>query len=360
MILFFSAAVFSVFLFMKTPVSSVPLFEETRDVFRRSDAELLDRHGQVIHELRVDMEGRRLAWKALGNISPVLVKAVLCAEDRRFYFHRGADWMALGSASMRNVLSEKKRGASTVTMQLATLLKKELRAGRGKKDIALKISQIKMAIAIEKKWKKEKILEAYLNLVSFRGELQGITAASWGLFGKEPSGLNETESVILASLIRSPNAPVPEVIRRARSLAKALGFRTGKGEIGELAVQSLTEAYRIKRPVELAFNAALLLLSKERRRVMSTIDSLLQRFSAETLDQYVNILSPQNVSDGAVLVVHNRTGSPCLCGKPGRIISGPLCGRHSCKEAGGFYPKTVLICCSIRKKNPDSCFAIKR
>ncbi|MDH4231514.1 MAG: transglycosylase domain-containing protein, partial [Nitrospirota bacterium] len=235
MILIVSAAVVTVFLLINNPAASVPSFEETREVFRRSDAELLDRYGQVLHELRVDMEGRRLDWAALRNISPALVKAVLCAEDRRFYSHRGADWLALGTAAIRNVLSEQKRGASTVTMQLASLLKKELRAGRGKKDFALKIRQIRTAIEIEKKWKKEEILEAYLNLVSFRGELQGITAASWGLFGKEPSGLNETEGVILASLLRSPNAPVPQVIARARNLAKALGARTAKKEIGELA-----------------------------------------------------------------------------------------------------------------------------
>ena len=67
---------------------------------------------------------------------------------------------------------------------------------------------MKFARAIEKKWSKNEILEVYLNLISYRGELRGIAAASRGLFDKDPGGLDITESLILASLIRSPNASV--------------------------------------------------------------------------------------------------------------------------------------------------------
>ena len=71
---------------------------------------------------------------------------------------------------------------------------------------------------IEKTWTKDEIFEAYLNMITFRGELRGVSAASRGLFDKEPSGLSEGEALILASLIRAPNAMVEDVIKGHVSL----------------------------------------------------------------------------------------------------------------------------------------------
>src|SRR5512136_3322190 len=72
----------------------LPSFEEVRASHRLSDAQLLDRHGSVIHEMRVDPTGRRLEWVALTDISPALARAVVAAEDRRFHDHDGVDWRA--------------------------------------------------------------------------------------------------------------------------------------------------------------------------------------------------------------------------------------------------------------------------
>src|SRR5207244_6423026 len=71
-------------------------------------------------------------------------------------------------------------------------------------------------------WSKAEILEAYLNLVTFRGELQGIASASRGLFGKQPHGLTSVDAVILAALLRGPGAAPGVVARRASVLAVAL------------------------------------------------------------------------------------------------------------------------------------------
>ena len=67
----------------------VPSFEAVRERWRPSDAQLLDRHGEPIHELRVDAHGRRLAWTPLAAISPALQEAVIASEDTRFCGHRG-------------------------------------------------------------------------------------------------------------------------------------------------------------------------------------------------------------------------------------------------------------------------------
>lgn len=196
----------------------VPSFNAVKNRYKSSESVLFDRHGEVIQQIRVDFGGRRLTWIPLGSISTPLMKAVIQSEDKRFYFHNGVDWMALGHSAIQGG----SRGASTITMQFAAILDKGLHPARGRRTISLKWRQIQSALNIEKTWSKEEILEAYLNLVSFRGELQGIAAASWGLFGKEPNGLNEPESLILASLIRSPNAVPEDVIRRAALLGVSL------------------------------------------------------------------------------------------------------------------------------------------
>ena len=181
----------------------LPSFEEVRASYRLSDALLLDRHGRVIHEMRVDPTGRRLEWVALTDISPALTRAVVAAEDRRFHDHAGVDWQALGASLVRHVASGGSRGASTIAMQLASRLDQTATPRGARRTLKEKLRQISAALALERAWSKDEILEAYLNLITFRGELQGIAAASRGLFDKDPSGLGETESLILASLIPS-------------------------------------------------------------------------------------------------------------------------------------------------------------
>jgi penicillin-binding protein 1C len=187
---------------------ALPSFQEVKSLHRVSDAVILDRHGEVIHELRIDKSGRRLDWTGLKDISPSLVKGVLQSEDRRFYGHGGVDWRAVGAAAINRLFGSGGRGASTISMQLAVMLEPG-GAPRGRKTLRRKWDQIAAARELEGGWKKEEILEAYLNLVSFRGELQGIAAASRGIFAKEPAGLNDRESVVLAALIRAPNALLP-------------------------------------------------------------------------------------------------------------------------------------------------------
>ena len=92
-------------------------------------------------------------------------------------------------------------------MQLVSFLDKKLKPKGVKRTLGQKWDQMQAAKDLEKTWTKDEILEAYLGLITFRGELQGTAAASRGLFGKEPSGLDEPEALILASLIRSSERP---------------------------------------------------------------------------------------------------------------------------------------------------------
>lgn len=301
-----------VFACLATEASALSTYAQVKSAHLRSDALILDRRGEVIHEMRIDKAGRRLDWTERKDISPSLIKAVLYSEDRHFYGHSGVDWKALGAAAIGRLFGEKKRGASTISMQLAVMLKTG-GAPKGRKTMQQKWDQITAARELEKSWKKEEILEAYLNLVTFRGELQGIAAASRGLFDKEPSGLDNRESCTLAALIRSPNALPAEVGKRAETLSRSLYPQSKLDDVRQFAGESLSRPYRVRARITLAPHLARRLTGQDKnlrgRHISSTLDLRLQRLAQDTLRQQLNALQGRNVGEGAVIVVENATGN---------------------------------------------------
>src|SRR6202023_1044178 len=115
-----------------------PTFAEVRARWHPSEAQLLDRNGDPVHELRIDLRGRRFAWTSLAEISPALTQAIVASEDHRFWSHRGVDVIAIVSASARTVLGGRSRGASTITMQLASLFDPSLGRSQSRKTILRK------------------------------------------------------------------------------------------------------------------------------------------------------------------------------------------------------------------------------
>src|SRR5271156_2432475 len=99
-----------------------PTFAEVRARWHPSEAQLLDRNGDPVHELRIDRHGRRFAWTPLDEISPALTQPIVTSEDHRFWSHHGVDVIAIVSAAARAVLGGRSRGASTITMQPASIL----------------------------------------------------------------------------------------------------------------------------------------------------------------------------------------------------------------------------------------------
>ena len=298
-------------LFFPTMAYALPSYQEVRQSYVKSDSLLLDRHGEVLHELRTDKRQRRLDWTSLREISPALIEAVLHAEDRRFYDHSGVDYRAIGAAVLHGMTQESLRGASTVTMQLASFLNREIQPGKQGRSLWQKGKQVLSAWEIEKDWSKIEILEAYLNLVTFRGELQGIAAASRGLFGKDPHGLDRTESVLLASLIRSPNASNVEIRRRAAYLNPSLGWKIQEDEIEEKVNRIFLKPPIIHPRVSLAPHVARQLLKNGPKgsTVTCTLDRKIQQFALDRLGHHLLALKSQNVRDGAILVVENETGN---------------------------------------------------
>ena len=289
---------------------ALPSFEEVRASHVKSESLLLDRHGSLLHELRTDKQVRRLDWTALSEISPSLKAAVICSEDKRFYAHAGVDYTALGAAALGFLTGSGLRGASTITMQLASFLNRNTAVKTKQRTLQQKTRQVFLAREIEKNWSKSEILEAYLNLVTFRGEYAGIAAASRGLFGKNPHGLDQPESLILASLIRAPNANVKALETRVLHLNQRLQWPVPIS-VTQSIIQNVYMGINHIRPrANLAPHPARVLLKDQPAGThrYCTLDARLQKFAAEQLARQVDALADQNVRQGALLVLENKTG----------------------------------------------------
>jgi penicillin-binding protein 1C len=286
-----------------------PTFAEVRARWHPSEAELLDRSGDPVHELRIDSHGRRFAWTPLDEISPALTEAIVASEDHRFWSHHGVDVIALTTSAARALAGGRSRGASTITMQLASMLDPSLGRSQARRTALRKFRQVAAALAIERRWSKPEILEAYLNLVTYRGELQGIGAASRVMFGKLPHGIDSAEAVVLAALIRAPNARRESVAIRANALSRALGSsapsRAALAPALESAFASRSSDYA---RIALAPHLAERLLNGKSGSARCTLDRELQRFVIDTLHRQIVDVRDRRVDDGAVVVVENSTG----------------------------------------------------
>ncbi|MGH8674705.1 MAG: penicillin-binding protein 1C, partial [Burkholderiales bacterium] len=289
---------------LHTPAYDVVSYASVRADWRTSDAWLLDRRGEPLSRVRIDKTRRRGDWVDLAQVSPALIDAMLAAEDRRFRSHGGVDWLGLAGA-FRETSAGGRRGGSTITMQLAAWLHPELERS-GRRDAMQKWRQLRQAIAIEREWSKDEILEAWLNRMAFRGELEGIDAAARALFAKRPAGLERAESALLAALVRSPNAAASRVAQRACVLLQ-------KDESTCAAAQSLAANGLMPRGRGHALEGdaphlARKMLAASGEPIRSTLDARVQRFAAATLEQHLRELEGRNVEDGAVVVLDNASG----------------------------------------------------
>lgn len=302
-----------------TATHALPSFDQVKATYRSSDTVLLDRQGQPLQAIRTDKTALRGEWATLPQVSPALRTALLLSEDKRFYEHTGVDWQAVGAAAWGNLWNSRTRGASTVTMQLAGLLDQDLampQGGQQSRSVVAKIGQASTAWRLEHNWRKDQILEAYLNLVGFRGEVVGISALSARLFHKYPSGLDAEEAAIAAALIRSPNAPAARVADRACSVLQEQGLKPDCKTLATYTAQVLASKRneRLNADDQLAPHLGQRLLAAwptttpRPASITTTLDTRLQRFARDTLRQHLRELRDRHVEDGAVIVLDNATG----------------------------------------------------
>lgn len=313
----------------------MPDYATVRRRWQPSEAWLYDRNHVLIDSARVNFKARRLAWTPLDKIAPVTRDTLIAAEDKRFYRHGGVDLLALAGAVRDRLEGRPSRGASTLSMQLAGFLSRDLAApgARGWRD---KLRQMRAAWAIERDWPKDKILEAYLNLAGFRGEAQGIGAAALGLFGKTPEALSRDDSLLLAALLPEPQADPGRVSRRACALAHGHADDPACRRFDAAAWSMLGPARSLALDPGLAPHLATRLLAKPGLRIDSTLDIRFQRIAIAALTRQLRGLGGARARDGAVIIVDNQSGDVLayVGGIGGESTAPAVDGASSYRQAG--------------------------
>ncbi len=272
---------------------------------RSTDGELL--------RVTLAADGQYRLWVPLNDVSIDLVSAFLLKEDRWFYWHGGVNPAALLRASYRTYVHGDRQGGSTLTMQLARLV-----YGLNTRTPSGKLKQIASAAWLEARYSKRELLEAYLNLVPFGGNVQGVGAASLVYFGKTPDRVTLGEALTLTVI---PQRPASRAGRRAAE-ASLLNARARLGRLW-LATHRADDATRrqIDLPIVARPSFAMpwqaphfvdaLLASDVRRNnvdptIDSTIDAGLQRLVEAQIRRFVARQSDVGMRNAAALLVDPR------------------------------------------------------
>ncbi|MBO0357512.1 penicillin-binding protein 1C [Hymenobacter sp. BT186] len=264
--------------------------------------------GSVLHAYLNPTQKWRMKTE-LREITPVLRKAIIEKEDRWFYWHFGVNPLALVQAAGRNVFGTgRTTGASTITMQVARLLEPKERT------FGNKLLEMARATQLEIHYSKAEILQLYLNLVPYGGNVEGVKSAALLYFQQPPDYLSLAQTVTLAII---PNRPRGLVLGKnnAAVLQERNRWLRRFQEAGLFARQDVADA--LLEPLEVQRHAAPTLAPHLSRRLVqqfpgrAIIQSSLQRnkqTKAEDLTRnYVRRLHELGITQAAVLVVNNRT-----------------------------------------------------
>src|SRR5262249_25274469 len=218
---------------------------------KQVSATILDRNGKLLRAYAMTDGRWRLPVNATSEVDPTYINLLLAYEDQRFRSHRGVDPLALGRATIQlltrgHIVS----GGSTITMQLARLLEP-----RRERTISAKLRQIVRAIEIERQLSKDDILDLYLTLAPFGGNLEGVRAASLAYFGKEPKRLSLAEAPLLVALPQSPERRrldrYPEAARAARDRVLDRMLSEGRISAEDAAAARAVAVPRLRKPMPL-------------------------------------------------------------------------------------------------------------
>jgi penicillin-binding protein 1C len=274
----------------------------------RGSAVVTDRNGVVLRAFTT-RDGRWRLPVATADVDPRFFALLKSYEDRRFDAHHGVDWRALARAALQfasrgHIVS----GGSTLTMQVARLLEP-----REERSLPAKLRQMARALELENRMSKRDILDLYLALAPYGGNLEGVRAASLAYFGKEPRRLSFGEAALLVALPQSPEVRRPD---RGAGAARAARDRVLDRAVANNVLAPAEAALAKSEPVphaRLAFPVlaphaaeAALRLAPEARIHQLTIDAKWQQtLEALTRDSVQRVGAK---ASAAILVIDNATG----------------------------------------------------
>ena len=266
-----------------------------------------DRKGRIIH-LALTPDAKYRLHTRLADISPELLEATLLLEDQHFRKHPGVNPFSLLRAAWGVCTGSRLGGGSTITMQLA-----RLRFGLETRSFAGKATQMLRALQLERHYTKDELLEAYLNLAPYGGNVEGIGAASLLWCGKPASELTAREAVSLSVLPQSPTRRRPKQTGDNAALAAAQ-FRLWQRwqEAHGLRVDALDATFTLRpeaKPPREAPHLARRLKPQEASvdECHSTLDLGRQRIVEGTLRDFLTSRREVGMTNACALLVHAPT-----------------------------------------------------
>ncbi|WP_249144023.1 penicillin-binding protein 1C [Bradyrhizobium lablabi] len=279
------------------------------DKARQVSTTVVDRNGKLLRAYAM-ADGRwRLPVDAATAIDPSYLKLLFAYEDKRFYAHGGIDPLALSRAAFQlvtrgHIIS----GGSTITMQLARLMEP-----RHERSVYAKLRQMVRAVELERQFSKDQILDLYLALAPYGGNLEGVRAASIAYFGKEPKRLSLAEAALLVALPQSPERrrldryPGAAHIARDRVLDRMVEEGAVSKEDAAQAKATPVPKMRKQIPILAPHSADQAIATvKDGPIIKLTLDAGLQK-NLEALARDRAIAQGPNISV-AIIAVDNETG----------------------------------------------------
>jgi penicillin-binding protein 1C len=276
---------------------------------RQVSTTVVDRNGRLLRAYAM-ADGRwRLPVDAKTAVDPGYLKLLMAYEDRRFRSHAGVDPLALGRAALQLVTrGHIVSGGSTITMQLARLMEP-----RQERSVYAKLRQMVRAIEIERQLNKDQILNLYLALAPYGGNLEGIRAASIAYFGKEPKRLSLAEAALLVALPQSPETRrvdrYPDTARAARDRVLDRMVEDGQVSDEDAAQAKAVPVPKLRKPIPiLAPHSAdrAIATVKDVPVISLTLDANLQMVLEALARDRAVALGP-NISVG-IIAVDNESG----------------------------------------------------
>ncbi|MBV9564039.1 MAG: penicillin-binding protein 1C, partial [Bradyrhizobium sp.] len=270
---------------------------------------IVDRNGKLLRAYAM-ADGRwRLPVDARKDVDPTYLDLLFAYEDQRFYAHGGVDPLALMRAAWQlasrgHIVS----GGSTITMQLARLMEP-----RRERSFHAKLRQIVRAIELERRLDKDQILNLYLALAPYGGNLEGIRAASIAYFGKEPKRLTLSEAALLVALPQSPETRrldrYPDAARAGRDRVLDRMVEEHRVTAEDAAQAKAVAVPQLRKPMPIlaphssdAATAAI----KDKPVIRLTLDAALQKV-LEPLARDRALALGQNISV-AIIAIENASG----------------------------------------------------
>ena len=200
-------------------------FTATSKIFASDGTEI----GSIVPVFGEDRAGINRIPVRLDEVSPAVLQAIIAYEDDQFFDHYGFDLPGIARAFYEEFFGQADRGGSTITTQVVknTILA-ELSANR---SLERKAKEVMLAIVLERRLTKAEVLQRYVNVIYWGGNVYGIRAAAQAYFGKDPIELNLAEGLYLARLIPLPNSYHEEFHDSRESMARVLNRMVIRGMI---------------------------------------------------------------------------------------------------------------------------------